>query len=74
MFSKIPALKDFKLNLSGKTLEEHFRSKSSLKISSNINEVIKAVLNSLFIYFFYEKTWKLITSKTPNIKKLRLAH
>ena len=48
MFSKIPALKDFKLNLSGKTLEEHFRSKSSLKISSNINEVIKAVLNYLF--------------------------
>ena len=23
--------------------------------SSNVNEVIRAVLNSLFIYFFYEK-------------------
>ena len=25
--------------------------------SSNINEVIRAVLNSLFIYFFYKKFW-----------------
>ena len=43
--------------------------------SSNINEVIRTILNSLFIFFFfYEKMWKLITNKNPNIKKLRWAH
>ena len=35
--------------------------------SSNINEVIKAVLNSLFIYFFYEKISH--TLKTPKVPK-----
>ena len=28
---------------------------SLFRVSSNVNEVIRAVLNSLFIYFFYEK-------------------
>ena len=26
-----------------------------MNISSNVNEVVRAVLNSLFIFFFYEK-------------------
>ena len=28
---------------------------NKMNFSSNINEVIRAVLNSLFFYFFYEK-------------------
>ena len=40
--------------------------------SSNINEVIVVVLNSLL--FFYENIWKLITSRARNMKKLRWAH
>ena len=42
------------------------------KDSSNINEVIRAVLNSLF--FLPKKCENLIANKVPNIKKLKWAH